>query len=353
MIPIRQSGNDGYLPAEGWRADDDWTGGYVPFQGLPSVLDPDDGFVVTANQAVTDRDYPYHLTDEDDWDHGYRAQRIRRAIVDEGELSVSEMAELQLDDRSAIAPTLVPYLLDVDVEGNYYSAGQDQLRTWDYSQSADSSAAAYFNVVWRNVLELTFHDDLAEDIWPDGGQRWVAVMTALLTKPADPWWDDTTTDDRVESRDDILRQAMRDARDELTRVQALEDDDWSWGRLHRLDLENQTMGQSGIGPVEWLVNRGPWRTAGGGATVDATSWDAAEGYQVTSAPSMRMVVSMADFDESRWVNLTGVSGHPFSSHYTDQTDLWAEGRTLPWVFSPDAVEAAAEDTLTLRPAPED
>ena len=65
---------------------------------------------------------------------------------------------------------------------------------------------------------------------------------------------------------------------------------------------------------------------------------------------MRMVVSLADFDDSRWVNLTGVSGHPFSSHYTDQTDLWAEGETLPWPSSADAVDAAAEDTLTLRPA---
>ena len=102
LIPIRQSGNDGYLPAEGWRADDDWTGDYVPFKGLPSVLDPEQGFVVTANQAVTDPDYPFHLTD--DWDRGYRAQRIREVLEEEGELSVTEMAELQLDDRSPLAP---------------------------------------------------------------------------------------------------------------------------------------------------------------------------------------------------------------------------------------------------------
>ena len=60
-------------------------------------------------------------------------------------------------------------------------------------------------------------------------------------------------------------------------------------------------------------------------------------------------VSLADFDDSRWVNLTGVSGHPFSDHYTDQTDLWARGETLPWVFSREAVEASAEHTLTLEP----
>ncbi len=349
-IPIRQSGNDGYLPAEGWRADDDWTGDYVPFSALPSVLDPEEGFVVTANQAVIDEDYPFHLTD--DWDRGYRAQRIRDALEEEGELSVAEMAELQLDDRSPIAPVLTPYLLEVEIDGTYYRAGQEKLRTWDYSQPADSAAAAYFNVVWRNVLELTFHDDLPEDIWPDGGQRWVAVMSELLTRPADPWWDDKTTDGEVETRDDVLRTALHDARDDLTRLQALDDDKWSWGRLHRLDLENPTLGRSGVAPVELLVNRGPWQSAGGGATVDATSWDAAEGFGVTAAPSMRMVVSMADFDKSRWVNLTGVSGHPFSDHYTDQTDLWAEGETLPWVFSAEAVEDAGEDTLTLQPAPD-
>ena len=64
---------------------------------------------------------------------------------------------------------------------------------------------------------------------------------------------------------------------------------------------------------------------------------------------MRMVVSMRDLDESRWINLTGVSGHPFSDHYTDQTDLWAEGETLPWAFSAGAVEAAGTATLKLVP----
>ncbi len=347
-IPIRKSGNDGYLPAEGWRADDDWTGDYVPFDGLPSLLDPDEGFIVTANQAVAHADYAYHLTD--DWDHGYRAQRIRNLLEDEGDVSVADMTDLQLDARSPLAPVLVPHLLEQALPPGYYRAGMVQLRKWDFQQDVDSAGAAYLNVVWRHVLEKTFHDDLAEEIWPDGGQRWIAVMEALLEQSASPWWDDVTTEDVEETRDDILRAAMRDARDELTTRQALDASEWSWGRLHRLDLENQTLGTSGIGAVEWLVNRGPWEAAGGGSIVNATSWNAVEGYEVTAAPSMRMVVSLADFDDSRWINLTGVSGHPSSDHYTDQTDLWAEGETLPWVFSADAVEESGDDTLTLVPA---
>jgi penicillin amidase len=349
-IPIRKSGNDGLLPSAGWKPENDWTGDYIPFDGLPSVLDPDDGYIVTANQAVTEADYPYYLTD--DWDRGYRSERIRDLInlqVGRGGLSIEDMLDIQLDNVHPMAPVLTPYLLDIDMPHGYYSAGKRQLRHWDLHQDADSPGAAYFNVVWRDLLALTFHDDLPEDAWPDGGDRWYAVVSRLLNHPHDTWWDDSTTDGVRETRDDILAQAMGDARDDLTRMEALDSDQWTWGHLHQLNLENPTLGTSGIGPVERLVNRGGWKVGGGSSTVDATSWDAAEGYDVTSAPSMRMVVSLADFDDSRWINLTGVSGHPFNGHYTDQTDLWADGQTLPWAFSRDAVEDAGDDTLTLRP----
>ena len=261
------------------------------------------------------------------------------------------MAALQLDDRSPIAPALVPRLLAVDLPGGYYSDGQRQLARWDFDLSADSGAAEYFNLVWSSVLALTFHDEMSEDYWPSGGDRWMAVVTRLLDEPDSSWWDDRSTPN-VETRDDVLRQALMEARDEITRLDAVAVDGWSWGHLHRLDLTEPTLGESGIGPVEWLVNRGGWEVGGGPASVDATSYYAPDGFVVDSAPSMRMVVSLADFDDSRWINLTGVSGHPFSSHYTDQTDLWADGKTLPWAFSRPAVEDTAEHTLTLEPASE-
>ena len=111
-IPIRRSGNDGTMPVEGWISANDWTGDYIPFDGLPSVLDPEEGFIVTANQAVIDQDYPYLLTE--DWDYGYRSTRIRELLTAEGELSVQEMASLQLDSTNPMAETLVPYLLDIE-----------------------------------------------------------------------------------------------------------------------------------------------------------------------------------------------------------------------------------------------
>jgi penicillin amidase len=349
-IPVRQQGNDGYLPGEGWRPGDDWSGQFVPFEALPTLLDPDEGFVVTANQAVVDDpDYPYDLGR--DWDPGYRSQRIRQLIEQAGELSVDEMARLQLDTRNPLAPTLVPLLLEQRLGDGYWADGQELLADWDLTQPPESAAAAYFNVVWRNLLQLTFHDDLPEAAWPQGGGRWMLAVEGLLRDPDNPYWDDRTTDDEVERRDDVLRSAMLQAREELTRIEASDRDDWDWGHLHQLDLVHQTLGTSGVAPLEWLLNRGDWKSGGGGSLVNATAWDARTGYTVTAAPSMRMVVSVEDWDDSRWVNLTGVSGHAASDHYTDQTELWVRGETLPWVFSRDAVEAAGRDTLTLVPGP--
>jgi penicillin amidase len=348
VVPIRRPGNDGRQPAAGWLKETDWTGDVVPYDALPNVLDPDSGIIATANQAVIDPTrYPPYLTA--DWDLGYRSDRINRLLAADDELSVDKMAAIQLDDRSAIGEALTPYLLDVDLPHGYYSDGQRLLRSWNYQQDADSAAAAYFNVVWREVLSRTFSDELPKVIQPNGGSRWFAVVSALLPRGKNPWWDDVRTDDKVERRSDILRDAMIAARDELTALESPNADEWSWGALHELELRSSTLGESGIGIVERLFNRGGWEVGGGGSLVNATGWDARAGYQVATAPSMRMVVPMDDLDAARWINLTGVSGHAFHPHYTDQTALWASGRTLPWVFSEKAVDRAADDVLLLKP----
>ena len=76
-------GRNGDYPARGWRPADDWTGKYVPFQALPNVLNPSDGYFATANQAVTRQDYPYFLGDS--WEPGYRSQRIADLLREQGE----------------------------------------------------------------------------------------------------------------------------------------------------------------------------------------------------------------------------------------------------------------------------
>ena len=344
-IPIRRSG-DGRWPVPGWTEAYEWVG-YIPFAALPSVREPDEQFVVTANQPVTTEAYPFLLTE--DFDYGQRARRIRDLIEQAGPLDAAAMVEMQMDTYNSNAAVLVPALLAVGEPADYYGDGLDLLRDWDYTQPPDSPAAAYFNAVWRNLLRLTFHDELPEDVLPAGGGRWFEVVRHLLEAPDDPYWDDISTEDVVERRDTILRQAIRDGRDEMTRMQGKDPAKWEWGRLHALTLTDATFGSSGIGPIEALVNRGPVEVGGGESIVQATGWTAPDGYATNWVPSMRMVVDLADLDASRWIDLTGVSGHPYDDHYGDQTERWRTGQTLPMRWDEDTIRAGAASTLVLTP----
>jgi penicillin G amidase len=343
-IPIRRKGS-GDWPVPGWDPDYEWSDSYVPFEALPHVLDPRKGYIVSANQQVAEPSYPYHLGDS--WSYGYRSQRLANMIEGELSLTADEMARMQLDSRNGNAATLVPYLLDLNIDQHYVRQGQRVLADWNLQQGADSPGAAFFNVVWRNLLARTFHDQLPQAVWPDGSDRWFEVVRHLLRDPQSHWWDDVRTEHVQETRDDILTSSMTDARYEITRRQARDPHLWTWGHLHQLELVHEPLGTSGNVLVERLLNRGPYEVGGGDSAVDATGWTAPRGYAVDWVPSMRMVVSLADLDDSRWVNLTGASGHAFDEHYNDQFDLWRSGRTTPWPFFRQAVDDAAQEEMTL------
>ncbi|MCZ4512804.1 penicillin acylase family protein [Streptomyces sp. ActVer] len=386
-IPIRGEG-DGSLPSPGWDSKYRWTG-YIKQAELPYEYNPRRGYIVTANQAVIDKDkYPYTLTT--DWGYGTRSQRIADLIESKikggGKISTDDMRQMQLDNSSEIAKLLVPELLKIDVADKNVREAQKLLEGWNYTQDADSAAAAYFNATWRNILKLAFGNKLpkelrvedqclnvepvdstgpadedrrvrecgqreADSAQPDGGDRWFEVVRKILDDEDNDWWSApaTRTDPAVDTRDELFKRALTDARWELTAKLGKGIDTWSWGRLHRLYLKNQTLGIEGPGFLKYMLNRGPYNMSGGEAAVNATGWNAAGGYTVVWVPSMRMVVNLEDFDKSKWINLTGASGHAYSAHYVDQTSKWIDGELLPWVSTERAVDAKTSDTLVLKP----
>ncbi len=388
-IPTRAQGDDGSIPAPGWDSKYKWTG-YIKQDELPYEYNPERGYIVTANQAVIDQDkYPYTLTT--DWGYGTRSQRITDLIESKikggGKISTDDMRQMQLDNSSEIAKLLVPKLLKINLDDPHVREAQELLEGWDYTQDADSAAAAYFNSVWRNILKLAFGNKLPKELrvkgqclWvdqisttgpadeagkviecgqrdadqaqPDGGDRWFEVVRNLMNDEKSDWWTTPGSGNRegaLKNRDKLFERAMIDARWELTAKLGKDIDTWSWGRLHRLFLKNQTLGTEGPGFLQYMLNRGPWKLGGGEAAVNATGWNAAGGYGVVWVPSMRMVVNLGDLDKSKWINLTGASGHAYSAHYTDQTDKWVKGELLDWSFSAKAVDDSTSDTLELKP----
>lgn len=346
-LPIRGAG-DGTMPAPGWDSAYDWTG-FIPFDELPVVLNPERGFIVTANNAVAPADYPSFLGS--DWDYGWRAARItdllERAIA-KGKVSADDMSRIQADQEFWMGKRLITAYTGVALDDPKAQRALDLLGSWDAQNDADSAAAAYANVLW---------DELAQDLFSrrddpvglSGQGRLFLVVDRLLDDETSPWWSNPTVG--VTGRHEMLVRAATDAYARLAALQGDNPDAWHWGGLHTITLTSGTFGESGIAPIEWLFNRGPFPAGGGSSVVDATGWQlGGGGFAISTVPSMRMTVDLADLDASRWNHLTGTSGHAFHPNYADQFETWRARRQTPWTFTRERVLAAATDTLVLTPA---
>jgi penicillin amidase len=216
-------------------------------------------------------------------------------------------------------------------------------------------------------LRAVFDDDLGDLAREYVGSppSWQA-LAAILDRQEDPWWDDTTTEDHVELREEILARALDGAAVDLRRDLG-DPADWTWGRLHTATWREATLGESGLAPLEWYFNRGPGPAAGAAGAVNNTYWRFEQAYDdpydeedvptddllrlfsVTNLPSYRLAIDMTDLDGARIVTTTGQSGNPFAAHYGDLIDEWTDGRTIPLPFTRPAVEEAEVDTLRLEP----
>ncbi len=345
-IPIRASG-DGRLPVPGWTDEYEWTG-FIPFEEQPYLFNPPEGYIVTANNQVPPKDYPYLVST--DWDYGFRADRIRQMIeTADGPIDIAVIQQMQADSLDANAAVFVPLLTDAahqSVTGNQAKA-LEIVAGWDYRADSGSTGAAIFQAFWRHLLQNTFNDDLPEAYWSEGGSRWNEVMRDLAADSS--WWDDRATETIVETRSDILQKSFADAVAELQQDYGKNPSAWTWGKMHAATFRNQTLGESGIGLIEDLFNRGPFETGGGASIVNATGWSVTEGYETDWLPSMRMIVDLSNLSNSLTVHTTGQSGHAGNPHYSDMSALWASGKYYPMLWDLEAVRADAEGHLILKP----
>jgi penicillin amidase len=350
-IPVRLPGHNGNYPVPGWTDEYEWQG-YIPFDQLPNAFNPPEGYIVSANNAVVGSDYPYIISTI--WDHGFRAARIVQMIEDApGPIDASYIQQIHGDNYDASAAYMVPLLMQLSLQEEHLVEVRNILHDWDYQNQMDLAAPAIYSAFWRAALASTYHDELPEDYWPDGDSSWFESMRRLVQSPNNAWWDDKNTS-AVETRDDILRLAFSDAVAEVEQLLGKDIVRWKWGDMHTVTFHNQSLGTSGVGLIEAIFNRGPYRSSGGNSIINATGWDAAEiepakAYQVAWLPSERMIVNLNDLPASLSVITTGESGHAYNPHYADQADLWRTIQYHPMLWGQAQVESVAKAHLVLTP----
>lgn len=343
-IPIRAHG-DGRYPVPGWTDEYEWTG-YIPFEQLPFRLNPEEGFIASANNPVISADYAGVITA--DWEYGFRARRIVEMITGaKGSLTIQQIAAMQGDAKDLNAEKIVPHLMELQFKESNLQNAQQMLRNWDFQNSMDSAPSAVYETFWKHLLADTLDDDLPEDHQASGGSRTSQIMRQLIDDPENPWWDNKKTSS-MERRDDILKTAFSEAVHELETTLGSASN-WKWGALHTATFRNGTFGKSNVALLEKIFNRGPFPVSGGSTMVNATFWHADQSFDVTDLPSMRMVVDLSNLSNSRSVLTTGESGHAYHPHYYDMTDLWRNIQYHPMLWDPSQIQQNATATLRLMP----
>ena len=159
-VPIRSDPDDrGDRPVRGDDGSGEWTG-RIPFDDLPWQFDPEDGLIVTANNAAVDADYPYFVAQE--WDPGFRAERIHEQIDLYGAdgLTVEEMGRIQNDDAPLAARDIVPLLEEATptTEDGATIASPD--RGLGRCVRPEQPGCAAWNAWQYRVMRDIFDDDL-------------------------------------------------------------------------------------------------------------------------------------------------------------------------------------------------
>ncbi|RMG92363.1 MAG: penicillin acylase family protein, partial [Chloroflexi bacterium] len=350
LVPIRKNGN-GLAPVPGWTGEYEWEG-WIPYEQLPAMFNPERGYIATANHAVVDEEYPYLLALY--WDNGNRGQRIVEMLeeaIDRGNITAEDFARIQFDSKSLVAEAYQPLFTNLSSDNAQVQAAIERLRGWDLQNRRDSVPAALFEIFFMHLARNVLMDDIGDPELFDfvaQADSGIVFFIDLADDPQAKWWDNLGTS-AVETREEIILQSLADTINWFEQNVSDNMNDWTWGSIHQATFVSAPLGQSGIGVIESLVNRGPFPADGGRDIVNANSWNWNNPASVTGHPSMRMIVDMSDFESSLTVIPTGQSGHPYHPHYDDQIELWLNGEYHPMWFGREAVEANAEGVLVLEP----
>ncbi|MCP3385903.1 penicillin acylase family protein [Bradyrhizobium sp. CCGUVB4N] len=334
---------DGLMPVPG-DGRYEWQG-FLSLDELPKAYQPKQGFFATANHMNLPPDYPVNERRVGfEWSDSARWQRITDVLAANNKVTLADAMDLQNDDTAMMGRRLVKLLQRLTSDDANVKQGLDLLKPWDARDSADSAAAAVFEVWIANhlgpvLLKITA-PKAADLIAPEASS--ISALVAALESP-----DASFGADPAAARDQILRDSLGAAVADVISKLGPDPSTWRWGRLHVAKFDHALMpladkataAQLSVGPLAY----------GGAANVPRAATYRRSDYQLTAGASFRMVLDVGNWDASRTINTPGQSGDPFSGHYRDLAPLWATGQYVPLLYSLAAVEAATAEAITLTP----
>ena len=283
--------------------------GFIPQEDNPHVLNPEQGFISSANQRPVDSTYPYFIPGSYDL---YRGIIINRKLSAMNNVTPEDMMVLQNDNYNVLAETARPLFLkyvnrsrlDED-EKRYLKMFED----WNLENDIGEKGITVFDLWMDSLRQYVFSDELVRNNLPVELPKRFTLIEALLKDSSFSFVDNINTPS-TENVEDALTESLKLAASELKKLEI--SDRLEWGKYknttlyHILKTRMMPFAREGL-PI-----------GGGTNVINATSHD--------KGPSWRMIVHLTTPTEAYAVYPGGQSGNPGSRFYDSFVDTWAAGK---------------------------
>lgn len=293
---------------------------YIPQDSLPAVLNPAEGYIVSANQHPTDASYPYYY-------NGYfnekRASRIKQLLENADHLDIQAMMRVQLDNTNYFAASIVPFLVKY-VDTTLLDAGQRkcfaQLSEWKGTYNREDKNAKMYELWWQHIKNDTW-DELDGYSFKSKKPDDYILMQMIEHDTANNYFDRQGTDVHESARD-IIQQAFQDAYAENEQLKQRGRSTWA-DNNHVFVMHMTNIG---------AFSRPNIPSAGNPDAINAMEggW----------GPSWRMIVEMGEWPVAYGIYPGGQSGHVRGQFYSNFVDDWSKGNYYQLAFYKSQKDAA-------------
>lgn len=339
-IPIRKKGN-GNIPLEVSSTSDCWQG-FFNEQEKPFLLNPEKGYIVTANNPVLPENQLPLFSKT--WDPYFRADRIDELLAAKKVLSIEDNRNIQTDSFLKSAEFLIKRIKNFKFDSKKTGFVLDRLKNWNYRADIGINPILFYRFEYH--LNRRMFEDHIEN--PDlrilVSSSWIYRIlgypeSGMNARELDFWADDIRTPKKENFRN-MVERSLVDTFDELGNQP--EENTSTWQHRHTLTYRHPL---GSISVLKLLLNRGPYFMPGGSGCILTASFRRNKSFDIIHLSAFRMIVDFSDFSNSLFINSSGQSGHFLSPHYDDQIKLFVSLKYRPM----ESQAAETDTTLVLIP----
>ncbi len=325
---------------------------YLDFSQNPQAHNPTWNYVYSANNqtdSIANMLYPGYYLPKD------RAKRIVELLEPKNDWTKEDYMKMLVDSKSSMAQSLSKIIVQNTVLN---SPSKDEnnalkkLKNWDGNFVKSSVGATIYTKFIYFFLKNTFEDEIGEKTFSSfiNTHLMLREINNQLERENSVWYDNINTKNIKENKSQIITKSFSEAVASLKKQLGNNVNSWTWNKVHKLTHYHPIGKEVPLFDYLLNLNVGAYEIDGGNEVINNLMYNITNdnAHDINAGPSTRRIVDFSDVENSVSILPTGNSGNPFSVHYRDQAQLYADGKFRKMLLNKDEIERISTK-LILKP----